>query len=97
MKRDAVHNPNDIHIRVWINGELQQESYTNNLVRSVEQLLVDVTEFMTLSAGDLLLVGVFEDPPLVKENDHIRIEIENVGVLENRVMGERIWLGGKRR
>ncbi|HLR79007.1 MAG TPA: fumarylacetoacetate hydrolase family protein [Bacillota bacterium] len=97
MKRDAVPSPNDLYIRVWVNDQLQQENHTSRLVRSVEQLLVDVTEFMTLSAGDLLLVGVFKEPPLVKEHDHVRIEIEGVGVLENRVMKEGVWLGGEKR
>ncbi|WP_163528736.1 fumarylacetoacetate hydrolase family protein [Halobacillus ihumii] len=85
MERDAVPNPDQLGIEVRVNGEVQQRNNTKNLVRSVSKLLADVTEFMTLDEGDVLLVGIPENPPRVKAGDHIRIEIERVGALENVV------------
>ena len=58
--------PDDLTIRVFINDKLQQENSTSNLIRSVSRLLADVTEFMTLSPGDVLLVGVPEEAPQAK-------------------------------
>ncbi len=66
IDRDGVANPNSLGLRVFINGELRQENSTANLIRSVEKLIADVTDFMTLRKGDVLLVGVPENPPLVK-------------------------------
>src|SRR5699024_9020944 len=53
MKRAAVVSLNHLYTRVWVNDQLQQETHTSRLFRPEEQLLVDVTELMTLAAGDL--------------------------------------------
>lgn len=94
VSSDSVENPNDLNIKVLINGEVKQENSTRNLVRSVEKLIADVTEFMTLYKGDVLLVGVPENAPLAKENDLVKIEIENIGAIENRVIKESNVIGG---
>ena len=58
------------------------------------RLIADVTEFMTLNAGDVLLTGVPEGAPRTKAGDRIRIEIEQVGKLENTVVPEDEWIPG---
>lgn len=94
IERDAVANPDALGIRVFINGELRQENTTANLIRSVACLLVDVTDFMTLNPGDVLLVGVPEDAPLAGAGDQVRIEIDEVGWLENTIVPESNWIEG---
>lgn len=94
MERDAVANPDSLCLRVYINNELRQENSTVNLVRSVSRLISEVTDFMTLNAGDVLLTGVPEGAPLAKAGDRIRIEIEHVGRLENTVVPEDEWIPG---
>ncbi|ASK62630.1 4-hydroxyphenylacetate isomerase [Virgibacillus phasianinus] len=88
IDRDAVNDPDHIIIRVYVNGELVQENNTKNLVRSVAQLISEVTDFMTLYKGDTLLVGVPEHAPLVKKGDSVRIELSEVGFLENTFVDE---------
>jgi 5-oxopent-3-ene-1,2,5-tricarboxylate decarboxylase / 2-hydroxyhepta-2,4-diene-1,7-dioate isomerase len=41
-----------------------------------------------LSTGDVLLVGVPENAPLAKANDQVRIEIDEIGYLENTIISE---------
>ena len=94
IEREAVANPDALTIQVFVNGELRQENTTANLIRSVPRLIADVTEFMTLNEGDVLLVGVPEKAPIVNAGDHIRIEIIGVGVLENTVVHEHELLAG---
>lgn len=94
LQRDAIENPNELGIRVYINGELRQENTTSNLIRSVEQLFEEVTDFMTLYEGDILLVGVPENAPIAKENDHVKIEIDEVGTLANKIIKEKAAVGG---
>lgn len=94
IERDAVENPDLLTIRVYINEELRQEKSTAHLIRSVSQLIADVTEFMTLNEGDTLLVGIPENAPLVKIGDHVRIEISEVGSLENTIVHEIELLTG---
>ncbi|QGQ44809.1 fumarylacetoacetate hydrolase family protein [Metabacillus sediminilitoris] len=88
IERDAIADPNQLSIQVFINGELKQQNTTANLIRPVSQLISEITSFMTLYEGDTLLVGVPENPPLVNEGDLVRIEIEGIGSLENKVKPE---------
>jgi 5-oxopent-3-ene-1,2,5-tricarboxylate decarboxylase/2-hydroxyhepta-2,4-diene-1,7-dioate isomerase len=81
-------DPNRIEIRIKINGELRCTATTADLVRSVERLIADVTEFMTLGSGDLLLVGEPHDAPLAGAGDRVRVEIDGLGSLENQVVPE---------
>ena len=92
INRHAVDNPDDLLIRVYINDELRQENSTTNLIRSVGRLLADVTEFMTLSPGDVLLVGVPEEAPQANVGDRVRIEIAGIGSLENLIVEEKAFI-----
>ncbi len=62
----AIANPDCLTVYISVDGQLQSVSSTADLVRSVAQLLSDVTEFMTLSRGDVLAVGVAFPPPRVR-------------------------------
>jgi 5-oxopent-3-ene-1,2,5-tricarboxylate decarboxylase / 2-hydroxyhepta-2,4-diene-1,7-dioate isomerase len=84
----SLANPDHTEIRILVNGELRASNNTANLVRAISQLISDVTEFMTLNFGDVLLVGEPENAPLAKAGDTVRVEIEGLGVLENRIMPE---------
>lgn len=88
LEKAAITNPDNLAVCVYINGELVQKNTTSNLIRGINELIADVTEFMTLFAGDVLLVGVPENPPLAKAGDKIRIEIDQVGFLENVIVPE---------
>jgi 5-oxopent-3-ene-1,2,5-tricarboxylate decarboxylase/2-hydroxyhepta-2,4-diene-1,7-dioate isomerase len=85
---EHVPNPNALALRTWVNGELRQDHSTAHLRRSVQRLIADVTEFMSLHEGDILLVGVPEDPPLLHAGDEVSIEIEGVGRVTNRLVRE---------
>ncbi|MGG0383482.1 fumarylacetoacetate hydrolase family protein [Priestia filamentosa] len=96
VEKCEVKNPDNLGIRVYINGELKQENTTSNLIRPIQKLIADVTEFMTLAKGDVLLVGIPENAPIAKKGDHVRIEIDQVGFLENQIVAEdEVKLGGK--
>ena len=83
VPRAAVANPDALTIRVNVDGELKQTATTSQLVRPVAKLLADVTEFMTLSPGDILTVGVASPAPRVRAGQRVRIEIDGLGALEN--------------
>ncbi|CAJ0702451.1 Homoprotocatechuate catabolism bifunctional isomerase/decarboxylase [Ralstonia holmesii] len=81
VDRDDVPDADALDITVRINGEIKQRANTSTLVRPVAQLLADVTAFMTLEAGDVLLVGMPENPPLARAGDRIDIDIAHIGTL----------------
>jgi len=83
VPRQALADPDDLNIRVFIDGELTQQATTAQAVRGVRRLLADVTEFMTLSPGDILAVGAAAPAPRVRAGQRARVEIDGLGWLEN--------------
>lgn len=83
VPRASVADPDDLGIRVLIDGELKQQARTSQLLRPVRRLLADVTEFMTLAPGDILAVGAAAPAPRVRPGQRACIEIEGLGRLEN--------------
>jgi 5-oxopent-3-ene-1,2,5-tricarboxylate decarboxylase / 2-hydroxyhepta-2,4-diene-1,7-dioate isomerase len=81
--RAAAPNPDALTIRVYVDGALKQTTTTSQLVRPVARLLADVTDFMTLSPGDVLAVGVASPAPRVRAGQRVCVEIDGLGRLEN--------------
>jgi acylpyruvate hydrolase len=93
---DAVKDPADLDIRLWLNGRLMQNSNTSNLVFDMRYLLSFISSVMDLEPGDMVLtgtpagVGYGQDPPrFLQPGDRMRIEVDQLGVLENAVVAEQ--------
>jgi len=86
VPRSAVPDPDALAITVEVDGEIVQRAHTSALIRPVAKLLAEVTEFMTLSRGDLLLIGVPEGAPRLRAGQRATIRIEGVGELRNQVV-----------
>lgn len=89
---DELKNPSGLEIVLTVNGEKRQQSNTANLVFSVQYLVSFLSGLMTLEPGDVILtgtpggVGVARNPQtFLKDGDIVRIEVDGVGVLENKV------------
>lgn len=89
---DELTNPSGLNIVLTVNGETRQRSNTANLVFSVQYLVSFLSGLMTLEPGDVILtgtpggVGVARNPQVfLKDGDIVRIEVDGVGVLENKV------------
>lgn len=86
-------DPATFTLDVRIEGELRQSIAFADLVRPVPQLLADVSEFMTLHAGDLLLLGtdVLRDGQRLTARVGQRIDIGAAGFptsLSNALVAE---------
>ncbi|KAA0765796.1 fumarylacetoacetate hydrolase family protein [Bacillus sp. SH5-2] len=89
---DELKNPSGLEIVLTVNGEKRQQSNTANLVFSVQYLVSFLSGLMTLEPGDVILtgtpggVGVARNPQVfLKDGDIVRIEVDGIGVLENKV------------
>ncbi|HET9207971.1 MAG TPA: fumarylacetoacetate hydrolase family protein, partial [Burkholderiaceae bacterium] len=51
--------------------------------RPLARLLADITDFMTLSAGDIVLLGTSHGAPTARAGQRIAIEIDGLGRLEH--------------
>lgn len=81
-------DPEDLKIRLWLNGVLKQDSSTREMVYSPYKILSYISEFMTLDAGDLVLTGTPVGSGLMHEGDEVTVEIEGIGRISNRVVRE---------
>lgn len=75
VARRHVADPDALTIRVRVGSRPLFETGTAGCVRSVARLLADVTEFMTLSAGDVLTMGVAHGAPVGHVGDAVRVQI----------------------
>ena len=71
-------------IRVLVDGRLVFENSTAGWIRSPARLLAEVTDFMTLAPGDVLMTGVPHGAPRVRAGQRSAIEIDGLGRLESR-------------
>lgn len=83
-----IANPHALGIRLFVNGELRQENTTANWVRSIPQLIAELSEFMTLHKGDVLITGTPEGRVDVQPGDTVTVEIDGLGCLTNTVIAE---------
>jgi len=88
VDRSAIATPNALTLRVQVDGVDVLRASTSELVRPVERLLADVSEFMTLVPGDILMIGVPADAPRVRAGQHTRITIDGIGTLSNHYVAE---------
>lgn len=83
-----IANPNALGIRLLVNGELRQQNNTANWVRNIPQLIAELSEFMTLHQGDVLITGTPEGRVDVQPGDIVAVEIDGLGRLTNTVVAE---------
>lgn len=77
----ALSNIAGLTLTTEIDGEVVDTRSLNDLIRSPAKLLADVSEWMTLGQGDVLLVGVRYLAPQAKSGSAVRIGAEGLGSL----------------
>ncbi|MEK7475805.1 MAG: fumarylacetoacetate hydrolase family protein [Candidatus Coatesbacteria bacterium] len=94
VTRDEIPDPQSLSLSSAVNGLVWQDSNTREMIFPVAELLAFICRGITLLPGDLVAtgtpngVGVFQNPPVfLKPGQHMRLEIERIGVLENPVEG----------
>lgn len=94
---DEVGNPNELAIKTIVNGEVRQQSNTNDMIFYCDEIVSYISQHFTLSPGDIILTGTPEGvvlgyPPekqvYLKPDDVVTIEIEKLGALTNRMAPE---------
>jgi 5-oxopent-3-ene-1,2,5-tricarboxylate decarboxylase/2-hydroxyhepta-2,4-diene-1,7-dioate isomerase len=83
-------NPDAVDISVCIAGRPAYQGTTSGKKRNVAQLLEDVSEFMTLNAGDVLMLGCTSDGAIARAGESVQISMSGLGQLENTLM---CWKG----
>ena len=95
VTRDELTEP--LALKTFVNGNTVQDTTTELMIFDVATLVSTVSEFATIGPGDLILtgtpggVGYRRDPQLLlKPDDVVVVEIDQVGRLENRCVADQI-------
>lgn len=78
-------NPHNRNISLKVNGELKQDSNTENLIFSVEEIISFISNIMTLNPGDVIATGTPPGVGSLQVGDMVEVEIEGIGILKNFV------------
>jgi 2-keto-4-pentenoate hydratase/2-oxohepta-3-ene-1,7-dioic acid hydratase in catechol pathway len=90
---DEIKDPDNLAIKTRLNGELVQDSNTNEMVFKIPEIISFISRSITLVPGDVICtgtpdgVGYFRDPKLLlKPGDIVEVEIDGLGILRNPVI-----------
>ncbi|PWI44249.1 fumarylacetoacetate hydrolase family protein [Streptomyces sp. ICBB 8177] len=76
----------DLAITCEVNGELRQAGRTGQMIHGIADLIVNVTEAMTLLPGDVILTGTPAGVGPLDPGDEVAVSIEGIGTLTNKVI-----------
>jgi 2-keto-4-pentenoate hydratase/2-oxohepta-3-ene-1,7-dioic acid hydratase in catechol pathway len=92
---DEVGDPHNLEIKTTVNGETRQHSNTKHLIFDCYDQVAHLTKAFTLEPGDVIFTGTpsgvgraMTPPNFLKVGDVVRVEIEKLGAIENKVIPE---------
>ncbi|MBG6098802.1 fumarylacetoacetate hydrolase family protein [Nocardioides luteus] len=91
---DAVGDPQDLGLQLWVDGELRQHGTTARMAYGVGEVLAFLSTLMTLEPGDLVLTGTPggvaalrpEPRPFLREGHVVEAEVTGLGRQRTRVV-----------
>ena len=83
-------DPDALGVRVYVDEQLVHQTTTGERIRSAAHLLSEVSDFMTLSPGDVLMLGVSFGAPCVRAGQRAAVEIDGLGRLNLRFVAEAV-------
>ena len=92
---DALDLTAPLHLMTRVNGETRQDDTTASMIFPFADLIVYISTFTTLRAGDIIVTGTptgagarFDPPRWLVPGDVIEIEVPEIGTLRNKVAAE---------
>ena len=90
--KDEIKDAQNLKLTTKVNGELRQNSSTNNMFIRIPEIISKISKVMTLEKGDIISTGtpagVMLNKPnavFLKDGDKVEMEIENLGILTNTI------------
>ena len=90
---DEIADPHNLQMILTVNGEVRQQQNTGRMIHNIWQQIAHLSTVMTLMPGDLLATGTCAGVGIalgkfLKAGDVVRVEIERIGHIENRIVEE---------
>lgn len=79
-------DPSGCAVRCLVNGQVRQDGHTREMGATVPELVEFISHIMTLHPGDVIATGTPPGVGPVQVGDEIRVEVEGIGALTNRVV-----------
>ncbi len=88
-----VKDPNNLSIKLWVNGVLKQDLNTSKMVHNTAEQIAYLSRHVTLQPGDIIATGTPAGVELprgefLKAGDEVKIEIDGLGTLFNRMVAD---------
>ena len=87
VTKDEIPDPQNLRMWLSVNGEMLQDSNTNDMIYSVKHIVSYLSQFMTLLPGDVISTGTpfgvglgFKPPRYLKTGDVVELGIDNLGL-----------------
>jgi 2-keto-4-pentenoate hydratase/2-oxohepta-3-ene-1,7-dioic acid hydratase in catechol pathway len=92
---NLIPDPKTLTLKTYVNGELRQQTGTDDLIFDIPTLIRHLSRGMTLRKGSVIMTGTpsgvaaFIKPPAwLKDRDIVEIEISVIGRIRNRMAFE---------
>lgn len=79
---DEIDDPNQLDLKISVNGDVRQNSNTRELVYNVEKLIEYTSSRYTLYPGDIIMTGTPDGVGPVEPGDVMNCELEGVGSMD---------------
>jgi 2-keto-4-pentenoate hydratase/2-oxohepta-3-ene-1,7-dioic acid hydratase in catechol pathway len=76
---------NNLLLQTRVNGEVKQKERTSEFIHDVATVVSAISQQVTLEPGDLIFTGTPGETSALKPGDVVEVEIEGIGVLQNKV------------
>jgi 2-keto-4-pentenoate hydratase/2-oxohepta-3-ene-1,7-dioic acid hydratase in catechol pathway len=101
VTKDEVSDPQNLHLRLRINGVAKQEANTREMIYPLTEIIRWLSIGMTLLPGALIATGTPEGvgfartpPEFLKPGDVMETQIEGLGLLRNKIVGAKVPANG---
>nr|WP_284504874.1 fumarylacetoacetate hydrolase family protein [Caballeronia sp. INDeC2] len=90
---DEIPNPQALAMELRVNGEIRQQSNTEDMIFPVAEIVAYVSQFMTLLPGDIVITGTpagvglgMKPPQFLKRGDVVTLAIDGLGTQTQRIV-----------
>jgi 2-keto-4-pentenoate hydratase/2-oxohepta-3-ene-1,7-dioic acid hydratase in catechol pathway len=92
---DQVPDPEALAIRTTVDGLVMQDGNTAQMIHGIAAQIAYLSQVVTLEPGDIIATGTPHGvavgrtpPPWLRAGQSVRVEIDGLGYIENRVIAE---------
>jgi 2-keto-4-pentenoate hydratase/2-oxohepta-3-ene-1,7-dioic acid hydratase in catechol pathway len=78
-------DPDNQDVKLYLNGEIKQDSNTNQFIFNTKKLVSFISKVMTLLPGDVISTGTPEGVGPMERGDRVEVEVGEIGKLINIV------------